>query len=46
MDMPIVITVDLISEITGLPKDGVEPSQYFRGRDNDKRLAARLKEKV
>ena len=42
--MPILITMDLISEITGFPKDGADPSQYFRGRDNYKRLAARLKE--
>ena len=45
LDTPIVIMVDLISEITGFPKDGPDPSQYFKGRDNDKRLAARLKEK-
>ena len=42
-DIPIVITVDLISDIMMLPKDGPDPSQYFKGRDTDKRLAARLK---
>ena len=45
LDTPIVITVDLISEITGLPMDGLDPSQYFKGRDNDKRLATWLKQK-
>ena len=40
-----MITVDLISEIMGLPMDGPDPSQYFKGRDNDKRLAVRLKER-
>ena len=45
MDTPVAIMVDLISEITGLPKDGPDPSQYFKGKDNDKRLAVRLKKK-
>ena len=45
MDTPVVITVDLISDITGSPKDGPDPSQYFKGRDNDKRLVAQLKQR-
>ena len=45
LDIAIVITVDLISEITGFPKDGVDPSQYFRGIDNDKWFATQLKER-
>ena len=45
LDTPITLTVDLISEITGLLKDGEDPSQYFKGRDNDKHLRARLKER-
>ena len=45
MDTPITLTVDFISEIMGLLKDGPNPSQYFKGRDNDKRLKARLKER-
>ena len=36
LDTPIEVTVDLIAEITGLPKDGIDPSQYFKGQDNDK----------
>ena len=40
-----MIMVDLISEITRLPKDAPDPSQYFKGRDNDKRFAAQLKER-
>ena len=44
-DTLIGITVDLILEITALKKDGIDPLQYFKGRDNDKRLAMRLKER-
>ena len=43
MDTPIVITVDLISEITGLLKDGPDPLQYFKGKDNDKWIYGQLK---
>ena len=39
------ITFDLISQITSFPKVGVNPSQYFRGKDNDIKLVARLKNK-
>ena len=42
LDKPFVVIVALISEITGLPKDGSDPSQYFIGRDNEKRLAITL----
>ena len=45
LDTPITLTVYFISEIMGLPKDGPDPSQYLKGRDNDKRLKARLKER-
>ena len=45
MDTPVAIIVALISKIMGLPKDGPDPSQYFRGRDNDKRLSTRLKKR-
>ena len=44
-DTPITLTVDLISEIMGLLNDGEDPSQYFKGRDNDKHLEAWLKER-
>ena len=44
MDTPITLMVDLIFEITGLPKNGEDPFQYLKGRDNDKCLVARLKE--
>ena len=43
MDAKVPIMVDLISQIIGLPKAGVNPSQYFIGKDNDKKLAIRLK---
>ena len=45
LDSSVTIMVDLIADITGLPKDGPDPLQYFRGKDNDKRLAARLEKK-
>ena len=43
--MKMHVTIDMISHITGLPKAGVDPSQYFREKDNDKRLASKLKNK-
>ena len=43
LDTPVPITMELILNIRGFPKDGPNPSQYFKGRDNDKRLAACLK---
>ena len=39
------ITINLISQIIDIPKVGVDPSQYFRGKDNNKKLAAILKNK-
>ena len=43
LDSPITVTVAIILEIMRIPKDGCEPSQYFRGKYNDKRLATKLK---
>ena len=43
LDTKLPITVDLISYITGFHKEGIDPYQYFRGKDNDKKLDARLK---
>ena len=45
LDTPLTIIVDLISDITRLPKDGPHPSKYFKGMDNDKWFAAWLKMK-
>ena len=45
LDTPIVVTVDMISEIMGLLKAREDPAQYLRGRDNDKKLAQQLKER-
>ena len=42
LDTPVAITVGLISDITGLSKNGPDPSQYSRGKDNDKWHAAWL----
>ena len=35
--------MELISDITGFTKDGTSPSQYFRGKYNDRRFSANLK---
>ena len=40
-----MVTVDMISEITGLPKAGTDPAQYIKARDNDKNLLQQLKER-
>ena len=45
LDTPVEIIVELMSDITWIPKDGPDPLQYFRGKDNDKRLVARLKKR-
>ena len=45
LDTLIPTMVDLISDIMVFPKDGPDPSQYFRGKDNDKRLTARLNQR-
>ena len=45
MDAKVPIIVDLISQITNLPKAGVDLSQYFRGKHNDKKMVVRLKKK-
>ena len=45
LDAKIPITIDLISQVIGLPKVGVDPCQYFKGKDNDKKLVVRLKKK-
>ena len=45
MGKNIPIVVDLISYIVGLPKAGVNLSQYFRGKDNDKKLATKMQNK-
>ena len=42
LEKMIAVMVALISEITWLPKDGTDPSQYFRGRDNDNKLAEKI----
>ena len=35
----------LISQISGLPKVGVDPLQYFQGKDNKKNLTAKMRNK-
>ena len=39
LDTPIMVMVELILEIMGFPKDGPEPLQYLKGRDNNKHIA-------
>ena len=45
MDTKVPVTVELISQITRFPTKGADPSQYFCGKDNNKRLRAKLKKK-
>lgn len=45
MDVKVPIMVYLISQITNLPMIGVDMFHYFRGKDNNKKLATRLKKK-
>ena len=45
MGIKVPIMVDLICQITSLPKAGVDPSQYFTWKDNDKKLETRLRNK-
>ena len=45
LDRPVLVTVKLISQITGLPMQGPDPSQYFCSKYNDNRLAAKLRNK-
>ena len=45
LDQPVPVTVYLISQITVFPKKGLDLSQYFHEKYNDKRLATKLKKK-
>ena len=45
MDTKVLVTVELISQITGMPMAGADPSQYFHSKDNEKRLVTKLKKK-
>ena len=44
-DTQVLDNMELISQITGFPMQGLDQSQYFHSNDNDKRLAAKLKQK-
>ena len=43
LDEPVAFTVELISEIMGIPKHGPDPSQYIWGKDNERKLEMTLK---
>ena len=43
MDQLVRVIVKLISQITGISKEGPDPSQHLWGKDNDKILAVKLK---
>ena len=45
MDTKVSFDFDLIAIITGFPKVGVEPTQFFIGKEKDKHLATKMKEK-
>ena len=42
LDRKVDITIDLIHQITGLSKIGVDPVAHFVGKDQDKKLAMQL----
>ena len=43
IDMNISIDLNLITQITGLPKPRVDPPQFFVGKERDRELAIRIK---
>ena len=45
LDQPVPVTIELISWISRLPKEGSDPSQNFQGKDNDKRPETKLKKR-
>ena len=45
LHQPMPVTQELILQNMGLLVHGPDSSQYFRDKDNDKRLAAKLKKK-
>lgn len=42
LDRRVDIIIDLIHQIIGLRKTGVDPATHFVGKDQDKKLVARL----
>jgi hypothetical protein len=42
LDRRVNITIDLIHRIKGLSKNGADPTAYFMGKDQDKKLVAWL----
>ena len=45
LDTKVSVNVHLVSSIIGLPKVGFDPTQFFVGKNPDKHLATRMKEK-
>jgi hypothetical protein len=45
MERPIPINVDLIVEVTGLPKDGEKPEKYLEDKTKEKSILDEIKEK-
>ena len=43
LDIKVPFMIKLISQIIRFPMVGVNPLQYFRGKDNDKSLVVKLK---
>ena len=41
-DRKVDITIDLIHRITGLSKNGADPTVHFMGKDQDKKLVGQL----
>ena len=42
LDRRVDITIDRIHQIIGLSKNGADPAVHFVGKDQDKKLVARL----
>jgi hypothetical protein len=45
MDRPVLINVDLITEITGLPTDGEKPEKYLEDKTKVKSISDEIKVK-
>ena len=45
MDMKVSVDINLIAQNIGFPKDGVDPTQFFAGKEKDRDLVTRMREK-
>jgi hypothetical protein len=45
MDRPVLINIDLITDITGLPTNGKKPEQYLEDKTQEKAISDEIKAK-